>query len=153
MYIYILAFPISNILIRIQKEEHIMNSFRTKHLPASRDDIAPDGSDVRILLGLKGGGMAHFELGPGLVSNATTHKTVEEIWYFLSGRGQMWRMQDGKEEIVDVYTGVCLTIPQGTHFQFRSFGFEPLAAVGVTMPPWPGEGEATIVKGKWAPSH
>jgi mannose-6-phosphate isomerase-like protein (cupin superfamily) len=34
------------------------------------------------------------------------------------------------------------TIPPGTHFQFRSFGDEALAAIGVTIPPWPSEGDA-----------
>jgi hypothetical protein len=54
-----------------------------------------------------------------------------------SGRGEMWRKQGGREEVVPVGPGVCVTIPLGTHFQFRSFGDEPLAAVGVTIPPWP----------------
>lgn len=126
-----------------------MDRFETARLPVERDAVAPDGSDVRILLRLRGGGMAHFELPPGETSIATTHKTVEEIWFFLSGRGQMWRRQGDREEIVSVEPGVCLTIPVGTQFQFRSFGYEALAAVGVTMPPWPGEGEATLVQGKW----
>ena len=34
-------------------------------LPAQRDAIAPDGSQVRLLVRLPGGSMAHFELGPG----------------------------------------------------------------------------------------
>jgi hypothetical protein len=34
-----------------------MSDFETKHLPMARNTVAPDGSDVRILLGLKGGGM------------------------------------------------------------------------------------------------
>lgn len=123
-----------------------------KHLPVARDVVAPDGSDVRILLGLAGGGMAHFELGPNQVSKAVTHRTVEEIWYFLSGCGRMWRMREGEASIVDVYPGICLTIPLGTHFQFRSFGHEPLSAIGVTMPPWPGEGEAVFVTGEWEPT-
>lgn len=96
--------------------------------------------------------MAHFELGPGETSTAVTHRTVEEIWLFLSGRGEMWRRQQEYEEIVSVEPGVCITIPLGTHFQFRSFGYEPLGAVGVTMPPWPGEHEATEVPGKWQPT-
>ena len=129
-----------------------MTDFRTKRLPVGRDAVAPDGSDVRVLLGLKGGGMAHFELPPGQASTAVTHRTVEEIWFFLSGRGEMWRKQEGQEEIVPVESGVCLTIPLGTHFQFRSFGYEALAALGVTMPPWPGEGEAILVQGKWEPT-
>ena len=129
-----------------------MTPFDTKQLPAERSAVAPDGSDVRILLGLNGGGMAHFELPPNQISKAVTHRTVDEIWYFVGGRGQMWRMQDRESNIVDVFPGVCLTIPLGTHFQFRSFGDEPLAAIGVTMPPWPGEGEAVLVPGEWEPT-
>jgi mannose-6-phosphate isomerase-like protein (cupin superfamily) len=129
-----------------------MTKFDTKRMPAARDDVAPDGSEVRILLGLAGGGMAHFELGPGQTSTAVTHKTVEEIWFFLSGRGEMWRKQDGREEIVPVESGVCLTIPLGTHFQFQSIGDQPLAAIGSTMPPWPGKGEAIVVEGRWEPT-
>lgn len=30
----------------------------------------------------------------------------------------MWRKQDGHGTVIDVYPGVCLTIPLGTHFQF-----------------------------------
>jgi mannose-6-phosphate isomerase-like protein (cupin superfamily) len=130
-----------------------MTDFETKQLPSHRNAVAPDGSDVRILLGLNGGGMAHFELAPHQVSKAVTHRTVEEIWYFLSGRGQMWRKQGERREIVDVYPGVSLTIPLGTRFQFRNTGSESLAAVGVTMPPWPGEGEAIAVEGVWTPSN
>jgi mannose-6-phosphate isomerase-like protein (cupin superfamily) len=78
------------------------------------------------------------------------HRTVEEIWFFLRGRGEMWRRLDTHEGVVAVDAGVCLTIPAGAHFQFRSFGPEPLAAVGVTMPPWPGPGEAYFVEGRWA---
>jgi mannose-6-phosphate isomerase-like protein (cupin superfamily) len=124
----------------------------TKRLPVTPDATAPDGSDVRLLLQLKGGGLAHFELGPGEVSTAVAHKTVEEIWFFLGGRGEMWRKLDNEESVVAVEPGVCLTIPLGTHFQFRTFGQEPLAALGVTMPPWPGEGEAYVVPGKWPPT-
>jgi len=126
--------------------------FATKHLAVQRDVIAPDGSDVRVLLQLAHGGMAHFELAPGQTSKAIVHRTVEEIWYFLSGRGQMWRQHNGQAQVVDVYPGVCLTIPLGTRFQFRSFGDGPLAAIGVTMPPWPGDGEATVVPGEWQPT-
>jgi len=129
-----------------------VTNFADKHLPVQPDAVAPDGSDVRLLLQLGRGSMAHFELGPGQTSKAVVHRTVEEIWYFLSGRGQMWRQQQGASHIVDVYPGICLTVPVGTRFQFRSFGFEPLAAIGVTMPPWPGEDEAIVVQGEWQPT-
>jgi mannose-6-phosphate isomerase-like protein (cupin superfamily) len=123
-----------------------------RRLRESRDVVAPDGSDVRVLLGLAGGGMAHFELGAGETSVAVVHRTVEEIWYFLSGRGEMWRALGEDETRVEVGPGVCITIPVGTRFQFRSLGLEPLSAVAVTMPPWPGPGEAVACEGPWAPT-
>lgn len=129
-----------------------MTDFATQRLSSEPDVVAPDGSDVRILPGLAGGGMAHFELAPGEISRAVAHRTVEEIWYFLSGRGEMWRRQREREEVVAVEPGVCLTIPLGTRFQFRATGEEPLAAVAVTMPPWPGESEAYEVEGPWEPT-
>ena len=129
-----------------------MTDFSAIRLPVERDVVAADGSDVRVLLGLAGGTMAHFELRPGHTSTAVTHRTVEEIWFFLSGRGEMWRSQGGREEIVAVESGVCLTIPLGTRFQFRAFGDQALAAVAVAMPPWPGDGEAVRVHGKWEPT-
>lgn len=129
-----------------------MADFETRELPAQPDVVAPDGSNVRILLGLAGGGMAHFELPAGQVSKAVTHRTVEEIWYVVAGRGQMWRKQNGRTEIVDLHPGLSLTIPLGTHFQFRASGGAPLAAIGATMPPWPGEGEAVFVDGAWTPT-
>jgi mannose-6-phosphate isomerase-like protein (cupin superfamily) len=130
-----------------------MSAFATKCLPVTRDVVAADGSDVRILLQLAGGGMAHFELGPGRISKAVTHRTVEEIWFFIAGTGQMWRKQGDDAKITDVSRGVCLTIPLGAHFQLRSLGHEPLAAIAVTMPPWPGENEAIVVAGIWAPTE
>jgi mannose-6-phosphate isomerase-like protein (cupin superfamily) len=128
------------------------DGFRTKILPPSADHIAPDGSEVRILHGLKHGGMAHFELAPGQTSTATKHRTVEEIWFFLSGQGEMWRRDANSETIVEVFPNVSLTIPLGTQFQFRSLSDEPLRAIGQTMPPWPGDGEAIEVEGPWVPT-
>ena len=126
--------------------------FATTRRPPERTLVAPDGSDVRVLLGLTGGGMAEFELAPGRVSAAITHRTVDEIWYVLSGHGEMWRRQDARDEIVALEPGVCLTIPQGTHFQFRALGDTPLRVLGVTMPPWPGANEAIAVTGLWTPT-
>lgn len=85
---------------------------------------------LKFLLELKACGMAHFEPGPG----------------------EIWRKQDGHAAVVEGRRGVCLTIPLGTEFQFRSFGPEPLSAIVVIMPPWPGEGEAIIVTGPWKPT-
>jgi mannose-6-phosphate isomerase-like protein (cupin superfamily) len=126
---------------------------QAKSLPAAREVVAPDGSDVRVLLGVAGGTMAHFELAAGETSVAVRHRTVEELWYFLGGRGQMWRRgPDGEESVVAVGSGVCIDIPLGTTFQFRASAEGPLSAVGVTMPPWPGPDEAVVARGRWEPT-
>lgn len=127
-----------------------MTAFHTMHLPTNPTVVAPDGSDVRILLGLQGGGMAHFTLRAGQVAQAVTHRTVEEIWYVVAGRGEMWRKQGELEETVVLEPGVCLTIPLGAHFQFRASPTEGVSAVAITMPPWPGPDEAVAVPGPWA---
>jgi mannose-6-phosphate isomerase-like protein (cupin superfamily) len=130
-----------------------MTRYEVKQLPDARDVLAPDGSEVRVLLALQAGSMAHFCLAPGKISKAVLHRTVEEIWYFISGVGEMWlQNEDQGERIVTLGTGLCLTIPLGTCFQFRSLGPGALAAIAVTMPPWPGGDQAILVPGKWQPT-
>lgn len=129
-----------------------MKQFSTKRLPVQADAVAPDGSDVRVLVQLRGGSLAHYQFAPGQTTHAVAHRTVEEMWFFISGRGEIWRKLRVQEEVVPVDQGACITLPVGTHFQVRSLGSEPLAAIGVTMPPWPGAGEAYPVPGKWTPT-
>ena len=126
--------------------------YETKTLDAAIDATAPDGTAVRLLLSLAGGSMAHFELPAGGVSHAVTHRTVEEIWFVLSGRGAIWRRQEGVERIDPLRPGTSLTIPLGTAFQFRAEAGLALAFVAITMPPWPGMDEAMPVLGPWAPT-
>ena len=129
-----------------------MSRLTTRRMSATPDATAPDGSEVRVLPGLAGGGMAHFRLAPGETSRAVRHRTVEEIWFVVAGTGQMWRQLEDDERIDDLEPGVCLTIPLGTTFQFRSPGPAPLEIVGVTIPPWPGPDEAIHAEGPWEPT-
>jgi mannose-6-phosphate isomerase-like protein (cupin superfamily) len=126
--------------------------FDTRHIPDVPDAIAPDGSEVRLLGSLPRGSMAGFRLAPRAVSRAVAHRTVEEIWCFTAGRGRMWRRLGSREEVTEVAPGVSITIPTGTQFQFRCESSEPLEAVAVTMPPWPGADEAFLVPGRWEPT-
>ena len=129
-----------------------MTELATRALAEAADVIAPDGCEVRILAATGRGSMAHFTLGPGEVSRAVAHRTVEEVWYFLSGQGRMWRRLGQEEAIVEVASGVSLAIPLGARFQLRNDGDRSLTAVAVTMPPWPGADEAYFVDGPWPAS-
>ena len=120
-----------------------------KRLASDCDTLAPDGSEIRLLSATRRGSMVHCTLNPGEVSLPVAHKTVEEVWYFLEGRGQVWRKYGDEERVVDVAPGVSLSIPVGAHFQFKTTGDVPLRFLIVTMPPWPGEDEAYRVPGRW----
>ena len=126
-----------------------VSGFQTIRLLGVPVELAPDGSQVRVLPRMSAASMIHIELGAGRVSRAVAHRTVEEIWYVVSGRGEMWRRRGAHEETIDLVPGVSLTIPVGTHFQFRASREEPICIVAVTMPPWPGDEEADPVKGPW----
>jgi mannose-6-phosphate isomerase-like protein (cupin superfamily) len=124
-------------------------SFVTRARNDVPDAIAPDGSEVRILANTARVSMAEFLLPPGKISIAVAHHTVEEVWFFTEGQGQLWRKNNEAEEIIKIHPGLSISIPIGTHFQFRNDGMDNLKAIGTTMPPWPGPKEAYPVKGKW----
>jgi mannose-6-phosphate isomerase-like protein (cupin superfamily) len=122
---------------------------QTKRAPSGYDCLAPDGSEIRLLVTGERGSCVHCTLPPRKASLPVTHRSVEEIWYCLAGRGEMWRKLGAAEETVAVSPGSSLTIPCGAHFQFRNPGDAPLEFVLVTMPPWPGEQEAVRVEDHW----
>lgn len=120
-----------------------------KELTKDYDYLAPDTSEIRLLPEFPEGGMAHCTLPPGKVSIAVKHQTVQEIWYFLEGEGEVWRKDEEKERVDPVKPDTCISIPVGTNFQFRNTGEIPLQFIIATMPKWPGAQEAVKVDGKW----
>ncbi len=123
-----------------------IESTRLQDAPLVR---APDGSDVRVLPTVDGASMVYASLPPGAITQAVYHRTVEELWYCVSGRGRLWRSLDGEEQVIELEPGVSANIPLGTRFQFRNDGGERLEIVIATVPPWPGEDEAVACDGPW----
>ena len=118
-------------------------------LPSHYNILAPDLSEIRLLPVVSRGSMCHCTLPIGGVSLAVAHKTIEEIWYCLSGNGEVWRKLGQEERCDELSAGVGLTIPTGAHFQFRNTGTEPFCLLIATMPPWPGPDEADRVPDHW----
>lgn len=127
-----------------------MRRFESNQVARDYDVLAPDGSEIRLLHSLDGASVVHCRLPVGAVTIPVRHRTVEEVWYFLAGAGQVWRKQGQREQVLDVAPGLSLTIPLGTDFQFRNTGDVPLEFIIATTPPWPGEDEAVVVDaGRW----
>jgi mannose-6-phosphate isomerase-like protein (cupin superfamily) len=124
--------------------------FRTRRLPREYDELAPDGSEIRVLMRMSGGQLTHCTLPSHETSDAVYNRTVEEIWYCLRGRGEVWRRQGEREEASVFEPGVCVSVPPGTRFQFRNTGEEPLEFVIATIPRWPGYHEAVKTERHWA---
>jgi mannose-6-phosphate isomerase-like protein (cupin superfamily) len=124
---------------------------QTRTFPAAAAGRSPAGAEVRFLMEGQTGGMIHSTVPAGQINRATVHSTVSEFWYVLSGEGQIWRRDASGEAITDLTVGVTIDIPVGTAFQYRCVGVA-LRFICVTMPPWPGEHEATIIDGPWTPN-
>ena len=127
----------------------LVNSLQTVHLSSSVDYLAPDGSEIRLLPTMRGGGLCHCTLPGGCTSAPVEHHKVEEIWFVISGSGELWRKRSTEESTVPLVAGTSLTIPPRTAFQFRNDGHEPLCILICTMPPWPGPEEAVPSDGHW----
>ncbi len=127
-----------------------MAAFESSRIADDYDLLAPDGSEIRLLHSTSSASVVHCSLPAGAVSLPVRHRTVSEIWYFLAGRGQVWRRQAKREDLLEVRAGISLTIPLGTSFQLRNTGDAALEFIIVTMPPWPGADEAILLDdGKW----
>jgi mannose-6-phosphate isomerase-like protein (cupin superfamily) len=129
-----------------------MPDFQTRTLSLAPDEIAPDNSEVRVLVRDGTATMAHFTLPAREVAVAVKHRTVSEYWYVIAGSGRIWRSDDTDAEVTLLTPGTSLSIPLGTAFQFRNDGDEPLTIVGFDTPPWPGDDEAFVVEGQWEPT-
>ncbi len=97
--------------------------------------------------------MIHSTVPSGMVGRGCHFRSIDEYWYVLSGEGEVWRRaKDGHESVTRLVPGVCIDIPLGTAFQYRCTGDAPLVFTCTALPPWPGDDEALIIEGPWAPS-
>jgi mannose-6-phosphate isomerase-like protein (cupin superfamily) len=125
---------------------------KTSILPDQPDAKSPAGADIRFLMDGETGNMIHSTVPPRQVNRATVHATVNEFWYVLAGRGEIWR-DNGVESCVTVLVpGTTIDICAGTAFQYRNSSDKELKFICIAMPPWPGDSEASYVDGIWRPT-
>ncbi len=116
------------------------------------DAKSPAGADIRFIMDGTTGNMIHSTVPAGQINKATIHATVSEFWHILEGEGEIWRRDSNEERVTSLVAGVSIDIPVGTAFQYRNVGRVPLKFICISMPPWPGDDEATHLQGAWGPT-
>lgn len=89
---------------------------------------------------------------PTITLAAIHPKQATEFWYVLEGHGEICRDNGVESCITVLVSGTSIDIPAGTAFQYRNVSDVDLKFICIAMPPWPGDSEATYVKGKWQPT-
>lgn len=93
-----------------------------------------------------------WELEPGTSEGIHIHqqdKPLEEIYYFLQGRGHMWI----EEESIPVATGDAILIPSGVAHGFKNTGSEPLRLVLLFGKPVTERKKLEAAPGYLSPNH
>ena len=98
-----------------------------RSLAAAEPFTTADGSTIRELCGLPTGGsvqqsLAEATLEPGQATDPHYHAETEEIYFVLSGAGEM----ELEGERAHIAPGDAVPIPPGAWHQIRSTGTEPL---------------------------
>lgn len=121
-------------------------------LPVRSEARSPAGAEIRYLVNGEHGNMIHSTVPARQVNRATVHATVSEFWYILEGHGEIWRDDGTESGITSLLPGTAIDIPVGTRFQYRNVSDGELKFICISMPPWPGEAEASFVEGVWEPT-
>lgn len=131
-----------------------MSSWITTYLDQRQTaETACDGSSVLLLARTMWASLVHCTLPPGSISATTVNRGIDEVWYFLSGSGELWRSNSNLSldinPPVPVSPGTTVSIPRDTIFQFRSDLSGPLVFICHTTPPWPGPESNELASDGW----
>jgi mannose-6-phosphate isomerase-like protein (cupin superfamily) len=102
--------------------------------------ITADGSSIRELVGIPSGNasqqsVAEATVPPGGQTVEHYHRTTEEVYLFVGGRG---RMRLGQEE-AEVRGGDTVVIPPGVRHKLFNDGDQPLVLLCCCAPPYRDE--------------
>lgn len=125
-------------------------TFTTANLATTTSFLSDDGSEIRPMPSIQGVESVHCRLPKGGAIQASEHRTVSQIWYVISGKGELWLKSHAKKEtVLPLQPGVAVTVPLGYGFQFHNTGEQDLDIFIVNTTKWSGAGELIPIKNHW----
>jgi mannose-6-phosphate isomerase-like protein (cupin superfamily) len=113
--------------------------WETKAVADEYDYVSPGGvSEIRLLPSFEQGEVTHARANPSGPSLAATTSGLGEIFYVLSGEGELWRRSGELADVTHLHPGRCVSVPPGIEFQYRALD-GPLAFLVATAPRWQKE--------------
>jgi mannose-6-phosphate isomerase-like protein (cupin superfamily) len=108
-----------------------------RSLDSAEPFVTADGSTIRELCGIPTGGtelqsLAEATLAPGQATTPHYHRESEEIYFILSGEGEM-EIEGGRAA---VSPGDAIPIPRGSRHRIRNVGDGPLRFLCACAPPY-----------------
>ena len=125
------------------------NAWKSQQLPDNPSYISPSGvTEIRTLPSFVEGEIVHARLPGGHPSTAARLNGCGEIFYILSGEGELWRRTGPVEAVTQLRPGRCVTLPPGIDFQYRATS-ERMDFLVATAPRWQRSNWAEAERRYW----
>jgi mannose-6-phosphate isomerase-like protein (cupin superfamily) len=121
-------------------------------LPASPDDVSPDGgAEIRHLLVSPRGDLTHAVCLEGSTSGVHHLPELDEGYFVLSGEGEIWRQTDERDGVTALRPGRWVAMPAGMRFQYRANLGSNVVFLVVVLPSWRKDLFHIVDGGRWQP--
>jgi mannose-6-phosphate isomerase-like protein (cupin superfamily) len=103
------------------------------------DHVSPAGvAEIRLLPSFEQGELAHARARAGRPSRAARLSGIGEMFYVLTGKGELWRKTGGLEDVTPLVPGRSVSLLPEIEYQYRAVD-GPLDFLVFTAPRWQRE--------------
>jgi mannose-6-phosphate isomerase-like protein (cupin superfamily) len=114
----------------------VTRPWRTKDLAGRPNYTSPAGvAEIRLLPSFPTGELAHARIVSRQPSRSARLVGVGELFYVLSGEGELWRRTGGLSDVSQLVPRRCVSLPPGIDYQYRVSG-GTLDFIVLTAPRW-----------------
>lgn len=133
---------------------YLMAALIIHTLSAAPNSVSPDGgAEIRHILTSPGGDLTHAVCLAGSTSGTHHLPELDEGYFVLSGRGEIWRAVNGRDAVTALRPGRWVSMPAGMRFQYRANVGSSLVFLVVVLPSWHEDLFHVVAGGRWSPGN